>query len=67
MPYYTMLVRFDGKGLWCIEFGDYDLGVVTDEADEYTYNGHKVKIIKTLDADQEAIEARVLELNKAIQ
>ena len=63
MPYYTMLFRFYRKGLWCIEFGDYDLEVVQDEANEYTCNGHKAKTIKTLDADQVAIETSVSELN----
>lgn len=63
--YYTLVIRDNRTGQWCIEFGDYDRAAVVDErsdcADSAWPDEFRSKIIKTADA-QSAIEAAVRDL-----
>lgn len=60
--YYTLLSLVEGK--WFIQFGDYSKDVVNEEKED-SYPNCKCKIITTSDS-QEAIQAKVNELNKGV-
>jgi hypothetical protein len=63
-PYFHLLQKTRG-GRWTIEFGDFSREVVESELEDYNSNkrtGTTFKIVQT-DGTQDAIEARVAELN----
>lgn len=61
--YFTLAVREDGQ--WSPQFGDYDNGVVCEEAHEYQQCGtlkRDIKVIESAD-DQPSINAAIAALN----
>ena len=63
-PYFTLLVRYDGKGPWRIEFGDFQRETTESERDAYKDDGHRCKIIVTEYTDgQPEVDRKVAQAN----
>lgn len=63
-PYYTLVIKTGG--VWSPEFGSYDRGEVEFEMETESYLKKNMKILKTSEARQSAVDAAIAHLNGKI-
>ena len=63
--YFSLIARTDPGAPWCVEFGDWNRDVVTEERADYRDHGHRASDLKiiTTDGTQASIDAAVAKLN----